>query len=1044
MAKKLRKLLILLVLVSMMAPGAASAQRLNAPDVATTIDFTILHTNDMHGQLEAVTYTDTADGKVKTSNPGGAKLAAQINAVRTAKGAGDVLLFDGGDMMQGSLLSNLNKGVPIIDYYKTIGYNAATFGNHEFDWGQTNLNDRIAQALDTTGGKNAMGMLVANITKKDSSDNCTWDVFNNQVKPYDVFPVTTAIGTVKVGVIGVGSVETPYITIANATNGLCFRDPYEAITHYYDALNAASDVIVVLSHNGFEDGGYGYGFSVYGDKTLAAKLISAGKPVDMIIGGHSHTKMSAASVVTVSGKPGQTTVAQAYYNGRYIGQADMKYDPAAGTVAITWSIINLYQKEAATLPDDPTVSALIGAYTSNPAYQTKITEEIGWSKVDMARNPAGDNMLASFIDDAIYNQLNTDTNPNNDVDMFFNNAGGLRADLCVGGTCVAGVKDSAFLLNYGMMFNVLPFGNATVTGTMKGSEILDVINYGPQVSNGVIQPSGIHYKYYEYKDGSTLYAWGAYDVCVVNKSTKACDPLDLNKTYKVGTNEFLAPAGGDGYNGFKYMQNISYWGDMLDSVNAWVKAQYTSTTPYMGPSGDGSLDKRIEQDGDGDYTYDKGEIVPVTIMHNNDSHGNLVKTGTYTGLTQLASLITTERAHNPGRTLLVSLGDAIQGDSMMYYFKSAGLGYSADGQLLDPAMRINPMVAAMNQMKYDAMVLGNHEFNFGSEVFGSTFSKASFPILGANLSDSGAYGINKSGILGPMEPLSIDTSGPKVNVYDGEVITLGTLDAANPVKIGLLGLTNHRVPNYELPSNIPGLAFTNPIDTAKSTVPTLRAESDAVVALTHIGFTTNPKSVEVDNNVDTNLAAQVSGIDAIIGSHSHTNPAAPEAPYKALPVYITNPDGEPVLVNQAYRFNTYLGEVILGLRPKDGGGYEVVTKAARDMKVDQANQPEDPTLTALLQPYVNKLAAYNNTVLGKTTQPIDTTNAYTAETNAANMQADASVAELALNGIKDVDFHISGAMTRPSSTSNWVMFKTATDAAPVTLQVSDMFTLMPY
>ncbi len=81
---------------------------------------------------------------------------------------------------------------------------------------------------------------------------------------------------------------------------------------------------------------------------------------------------------------------------------------------------------------------------------------------------------------------------------------------------------------------------------------------------------------------------------------------------------------------------------------------------------------------------------------------------------------------------------------------------------------------------------------------------------------------------------------------------------------------------------------------------------------------------------------------------------------------------------------------------------------------------------------------------GKTTAPIDTTNAYIAETNAANLQADASVWELGSHGITDVDFHLSGAMTRPSNPLNWIMFPTATAATPVQMKVSDMFTLMPY
>ena len=191
-------------------------------------------------------------------------------------------------------------------------------------------------------------------------------------------------------------------------------------------------------------------------------------------------------------------------------------------------------------------------------------------------------MMGTFIDDAIYNYLNTDAEPTNDIDIFFNNAGGIRTDWCwsrhawasIG--CVSGTH-AAGLLNYGNMFTVLPFGNATVVGKMTGAQILEVLNYGPKVRNGVIQPAGLKYKYFTYTDsnpGPQPYAWGAFDYCVVNKTTKACEPLDLAKTYNVGTNEFLAPAGGDGYGGFKYMTNITYWGDMLNAVNAYVAAHY--------------------------------------------------------------------------------------------------------------------------------------------------------------------------------------------------------------------------------------------------------------------------------------------------------------------------------------------------------------------------------------------------------------------------------------------------------------------------------------
>ena len=84
-------------------------------------------------------------------------------------------------------------------------------------------------------------------------------------------------------------------------------------------------------------------------------------------------------------------------------------------------------------------------------------------------------MMGTFIDDAIYNYLNTDAESANDVDLFFNNAGGIRADWCyVGGVwvntgCVAGTH-AAGLLTYGNMFTVLPFGNATAVGKMTGAQ----------------------------------------------------------------------------------------------------------------------------------------------------------------------------------------------------------------------------------------------------------------------------------------------------------------------------------------------------------------------------------------------------------------------------------------------------------------------------------------------------------------------------------------------------------------------------------------------
>ncbi len=1008
MKRNLYKTIAIVMVLALALPLGVSVQAAAQLAPGDPVSFTILHTNDFHGQLEY-------NPAISTSNPDAARVANVINNIRTAKeGLGqDVLLFDAGDEMQGSLLSNINHGTPVIDYYNLIGYDAATFGNHEFDWGQATLTDRVVQA--------DYPYVAANLTQKVAGSCDGWTpatltngTDNYDVQPYTIFNVGPVDNQIQVGVIGVSSVETPYITIASATEGLCFKDPAESISHYYPAMIAdGADFIVVLSHNGWTDGGYGYGFPVYGDQTLAARLNTAGTPVNIIIGGHSHTNIPAVAVV------GSTYIAQAYYNGRQVGQFDVIYNPTSHVSTISWIKNSVTNAQ----PEYAPVAALVASYATDPDYVALISQEIGWTQVDLLRDYNGNDMMDAFIQDAVYGDLNGDTETANDVDMVFNNAGGIRTDICAASPCVSGLLAAPFKLTYGAMFNILPFGNATAVGEMKGAYIRELLNQSATLFKGALSASGIKFKFYRYSDalpGPQPWAWGAYDIEVLDKATDTWLPLDLNKTYKVATNEFLAPAGQDGYLPFKYMKNITYWGDMLDNVNRFVSAHYPVTAPYMGPNGDGTLDDRLIRDGNDAG----GPIVPISILHHNDSHGRLLQAGSTVGYTNLVTAIKQERAHNPDYTLLLNAGDAIQGDSMMYFFKSAGLGYSADGTPLAPELQINPLIKAFNTMGYDAFTLGNHEFNFGTQIF-STLSQANFPLLQANVSDTGAYGLD----LVPIRPFTRVALGPKA------------------IQVAILGIGNHRIPNYELPSNIPGLTFSNPIEKAAELAPGLASTSEVLIALTHIGFTSNPANIEVDNNVDTVLANTVNDIDVIVGGHSHTAPEGSflDKPYVFLPTTLVAPDGDAVMVTQANRYNTYLGEVILGLRLKatdSVNAYDVVSSTGRSIAITTTGYPEDAATKTLLQPYVDLLAAYNNTVIGNTIAPIVTDpDAFIAETNGANLQADAAVWKLnkalAPQNIT-VDFHLSGAMTNKNIAG------TATPSTPYQLKISDMFSAMPY
>src|SRR5512145_1606291 len=119
--KKLSRAMTILVTLALLFSQftvTGQAARASLPSVPVT--FTILHTNDFHGNLEW-----KSGG---SSNPGMARVAAVVNGVRTAVGAENVLLLNAGDEMQGSLLSNIQKGVPTIAVYNAMGYDAATFG----------------------------------------------------------------------------------------------------------------------------------------------------------------------------------------------------------------------------------------------------------------------------------------------------------------------------------------------------------------------------------------------------------------------------------------------------------------------------------------------------------------------------------------------------------------------------------------------------------------------------------------------------------------------------------------------------------------------------------------------------------------------------------------------------------------------------------------------------------------------------------------------------------------------------------------------------
>ncbi len=755
-------------------------------------------------------------------------------------------------------------------------------------------------------------------------------------------------GGVDLGVIGLTTDETPLVTLKGTTEGLVFKDLTETVLHYYDEVMAQADALIVLAHMGTGDSG---GFK--GLQTVAQELIDAGKPVDLMIAGHQHQTLYDPVMV------GNTAIVGAGYSGRYLGRADVSVDPVTKKLTVAeYELITINN----SLTPDPDVEDRVQYWADQVA--PVIEQLVGYTNISLVRDYNAESNMGNLVTDSMLWKADQydDGEVNGSVDIAFTNPGGLRADLEVplGATL-------PFTLTWGDTFTVLPFGNTLYLMDLTGAQIQTLMDQSANLYKGIMQTSGAQWYWYNDCGCDTPTNWGAYGATVDG------EPLNPEATYRVVTNDFLA-GGQDGWVTFADGTNrLNTYYDMQEGANDYIQWYNTNVGP---------IDHEVE-----------GRIVKldqlITILHTSDTHGVWPTTdyyGTPEGLTYLSSQIAAERAKNPN-TLLLDAGDTFQGNAFAQYFRNAAT---------------NPIAGGLNMLEYDAMTLGNHEFNFGPTTFATMLGQVDFPILGANVEDDGAYGFITD------------------NVQDYITVTVGGVDVA------ILGLTNPRVPSYELPTNREGLSFYEATATAATLVPQIQTDEDPdlLIALTHIGY--RPYRGDID--CDEEIAKQVPGIDVIVGGHSHTR-----LDTAVMVTSEVNPEG--TLIGHAYRYAQYLGKIDIGLVSDGNGGYDVVTREghlipAGDMSVDAA-------LEAYLIPFEAELETYTSTEIGQTTAPIDALEAYTEETTGANVQTDAAVWELTANGIA-VDFHLSGAM------SNKKVADDATAENPVTLTIDDMYTLMPY
>jgi 2',3'-cyclic-nucleotide 2'-phosphodiesterase/3'-nucleotidase len=304
----------------------------------------------------------------------------------------------------------------------------------------------------------------------------------------------------------------------------------------------------------------------------------------------------------------------------------------------------------------------------------------------------------------------------------------------------------------------------------------------------------------------------------------------------------------------------------------------------------------------------RAETVQIRVLATTDLHGNIYPYDYYAaqpaprGLAKIATLIAKERAANPN-TILVDCGDTIQG---------APLEGVHQADVRAGKNSPDPMMLAMNHLGYDAMTVGNHEFNFGMKNLEAARAVAKFPFLAANIE-----------------------GWPGVRPY--------LIKTVAGVRVAIVGITTPAVPAWEKEENYRGLRFTDAVEAVKKSVAAIQAQQavDVVVVAAHAGLDRDPKTgarnqQDLPNeNTVYQIGSQAPGIDAIIFGHTHSEVGE----YRI---------GD-VLLMQPRNWGMSLGEMDIELE-RGGVGWKVVSKSSRVIPVTNAT-PADPALLSMARPY---------------------------------------------------------------------------------------------
>lgn len=502
----MKRLLALLLTIAMLCCGVAFAEEAAAEHSPVVI----LYTNDVHCGIE--------------DDIGYAGLAAYRKAFE-AKGY-ETLLVDNGDSIQGGPIGTLSKGEYIIDIMNEIGYDVATLGNHEFDYGMDQLNALMEKA--------SFPYVSANFADMEG---------NTILDPY----VIKEAGGWKIAFIGATTPKTYTSSnpknfqdeegnyIYNFSAGNDGADLYAAIQNAVDAARGeGADAVILMSHLGIEADCQPY---------TSNDVIMNTTGIDVVLDGHSHSVIECEKVLNAAGE--EVTLTSTGTKLANLGALTLE----AGEEGISFTTA-LHNED---LFQDAEFSAYIQDVKAK--YEAVLNEVVATTAVDLTVNDpvattedgkpvrivrSQETNLGDLCADAYRATLGSD--------IAFVNGGGVRANIPAGD------------ITYGQILNVHPFGNMACMIEIKGEYILDALEMSaraiPGETGGFLQTSGLTYEINSAIESPVVIDEAGNFAGVegerrVSNVMVGGEPLDPEKTYTVASHNFMLKDGGDGYVMFK-------------------------------------------------------------------------------------------------------------------------------------------------------------------------------------------------------------------------------------------------------------------------------------------------------------------------------------------------------------------------------------------------------------------------------------------------------------------------------------------------------------